>query len=112
MKRGLSAEIAQRVSNLADCLVEAVIEVYGRLWPRFAAQLLPCHQFSRVFQQDSQQSKGLLLQPEALAVPRKLAGSKISVEHAKSQTPGPVISLLQGLPRANGRDPPPGASWG
>jgi hypothetical protein len=47
----------------------------------------------------------LLLQPEALAIFRELAGSKISVEHAKSQTPERILSLLQGLARASRRHP-------
>jgi len=34
---GALGRIAQHVPDLADRLVEAVVEVYGRLWPESAA---------------------------------------------------------------------------
>jgi hypothetical protein len=85
--------------NLADGLVEAVIEVHGRLRPKSGSQLLPGHQVARFFQQHRQQSEGLLLQPPALVLLCQFPGSKIGFESPEPQTPGWVVGLLHGNPQ-------------
>jgi hypothetical protein len=44
-----------------------VIKIHNRLRPKSAAQFLPRHQLSRLFQQHGEQTEGLLLQPDLLA---------------------------------------------
>jgi hypothetical protein len=53
---------------------------------------------SGFFQQHSQQSKRLFLQPDATAIPRQAAGSKIGFENGKPQTPERVVGSLQRNP--------------
>ena len=93
-KARILGRIAEGVSNLADGFVETVIEVDDRLRPDLCAQFLPADQFSWPFQQHSQQSKGLLLQWQALAMLRQLADSRIGFENPKSQTLVRVVGSL------------------
>jgi hypothetical protein len=46
------------------------------------------YQFSGFFEQDRQNLKRLLLQPDAQALLRQFAGSKIDLEDTKLQPPG------------------------
>jgi hypothetical protein len=80
---GILGRIAYGVSNLADRLVQAVIEVNGRPRPQPDTQFLSGHQFSRLFQEHDQQSEWLLLQPDALAVFGQPAKPKIGFEYSK-----------------------------
>jgi hypothetical protein len=61
--------VAQRLSQLIDRRVQAVVEVnegIGR--PDLGAKLFPIYYFARVTEQDSENAKGLFLQfdPQAL----------------------------------------------
>jgi hypothetical protein len=104
--------IAQSFSNLADCFVEAVIEIHDCLRPKSTAQFLPGDQLSRFFQQDCQQLEGLLLQPESFAMLRQLAGSNIGIKDPKPQTLGRVLGVHDGPHTSHELDPPCGASRG
>jgi len=95
MKRGFSD------SDLADCFVEAVIEVHDRLRPKSVAQFLPGHQFSRLFQQLGQQLEGLFLQPDSFAKLREFTGSKIGFENPKLKAPDRLDGLLHGKPEGS-----------
>ena len=53
--------VAERIPNLINCFVEAVIKINNRPRPEPASQLLPAHQFSRFFQQHRENLEGLLL---------------------------------------------------
>ena len=53
--------VAERISNLVNCFVEAVIKINNRPRPEPASQLLPVHQFSGFFQQHRENLEGLLL---------------------------------------------------
>src|SRR5690242_20663762 len=57
--------VAEHISNLINCFVETVIKINNRPRPEPALQLLPVHQFSRLFQEHRENLKGLLLQLEA-----------------------------------------------
>src|SRR6266516_5224832 len=85
--------IAERFANLIDCFVEAVVKIHDRAGPESAAQFLPGHQFSRFLEQHCQHLERLLLQPDAQAMFRQLAGSKIDFEDPKLQTPGWFVGL-------------------
>ena len=95
---GIFGRISQCFSNLADCFVEAVIEVHERLRPKSFAQFLPDHQLSRFFQQHGQQLEWLFLQPDPFAKLRQFTGSKIGFENPKLKTPERLYGLLHGKP--------------
>ena len=98
--------IAQRVPELADRLVEAVIEVDGRPRPQQAVQLLPRDQLPRPLEQDDQEPEGLLLQPKAPALLQELPGSGIGLEHPEPEAPGRLVGLLHRVLRADRGSPP------
>src|SRR3984893_13156486 len=92
-KAWMLRRVAQRLTNLVDGFVKAMIEVDERLAPNFLAQFLPGYQLSGFFQQHRQDLKRLLLQPEAQATLDQFAGSKIDLEDSKPQPPASIIGL-------------------
>jgi len=60
---GVFGRISQRISDLADRLVEAMIEIHDRLWPKSTLHFFPGYELSGLFEQHRQQLEGLLLQP-------------------------------------------------
>jgi hypothetical protein len=53
--------VAERIPNLINCFVEAVIKINNRPRLEPASQLLPAHQFSGFCQQYRENLEGLLL---------------------------------------------------
>jgi hypothetical protein len=103
---GVFSRISQRIPNLADRFVEAVIEVHERLWPKSFAKFLPDHQLSRFLQEHRQQLEGLFLQPDPFAKLREFAGSKIGFENSKLKTPERLCGLLHGKPERSEESSP------
>src|ERR1700730_8692343 len=69
-----------------------MIEIHGRLRPKFAAQLIAGHQLARRFQQHDQQLKWLVLKPETGALLPLFAGLYVCLEGAK--TPKRIFWLV------------------
>ena len=90
---GVLGRVTQCFSNLGNCFVEAVIEVYDRVWPELATQFFPGQQLTRPLEQHGQQLKGLLLQPDTFAAFCQFAGSDVGFKNSKTQT----FVLLIGL---------------
>ena len=89
---GILGRIAQCFSNLGNCFVEAVIEVYDRVRPKLGAQFFPGEQLTRSLKQHGPQLKRLLLQPDGLTALGQFAGSNIGFKNAKAQS----LVLLSG----------------
>src|SRR5579863_4086471 len=77
--------VAQDIAQPVDRCVEAFIEIHKLIaGPNRLAQLLPRHDFARVFQEQRQNSKWLLLKPDLQPRPAQLAGAKIYLEQPKA----------------------------
>jgi hypothetical protein len=72
-------------------------------------QGFPGYQLSGFFQQYCQQAKWLFLQPDAPAILRQAAGSKIRFEDGEPHTPERVVGSLHTNPTQLAPQPPGGS---
>src|ERR1700730_1778163 len=77
-----------------------MIEIHGRLRPKFAAQLIAGHQLARRFQQHDQQLKWLVLKPDTFALLPQFAGLNVGFEGAKTQKRVCWLVGVHGIPCA------------
>ena len=76
--------IVQGSTELVDCCVEANVEFDKRAGgPNRLAQVLTRHHFAGVLQEQGQDPKGLLLQPDLDPALAQLACVKINLEHSE-----------------------------
>src|SRR4029077_10051781 len=81
----MRCRIAERLADLGDGLVDAVIEIDDRMRPDSIAELFPRHQLARSFEQHGEHSEGLLLQALAKSALRQSARPKIDLEGSKAK---------------------------
>ena len=92
-KARIICRISQRLANLVDGRVDAVIEVdEGILGPEFLVQLFTGHDFSRILQQYGQHLKGLSPELDLQSVFAQFAGAEVDFERTMRATDG-VSSL-------------------
>jgi|SRR5215471_1717319 len=86
MNRGLSAESPSASRSLLIAVFKTVVEIYERvLRPDLAAQLFTAHYLPGSFQQDSEHLKGLILNPDALALLAQFSSAKVHFENPETQ---------------------------
>src|SRR6185295_16800772 len=77
--------VAESVPEPLDGAVEADVEVdEGIAGPEGLADLLPCHDLARTFQEEGEDLKGLLLQPDLQPFPVQLPRARIELEVAEA----------------------------
>jgi len=91
--------ISQRVSYLAHRLIETVVEIHDRAWPKLLAYLLPRHQLSGSLEQDCKQAERLLLQWYPLPLLGELAAVQIRCKETEFDTSRRGFWLVHGRVR-------------
>jgi tRNA pseudouridine-54 N-methylase len=77
--------IIERLTESGNGAIQSVIEVHERVGgPELLLQLLARHHIARALQQRGQDLKGLLLQPNPLAIFAQISGAKIDLEQCKA----------------------------
>jgi hypothetical protein len=85
-KPGVISCISQDIPQPVHCFVQIVIEIHvGICRPEFVAQLIAADQFSSVVQQDEQNPKRLLLQPDLYASPAQFSQLPVGLKNAEAQ---------------------------
>src|SRR4029077_8746003 len=85
-KTGSFGGVPQGVTDFAYRFVEPVIEIHESIrGPEFFLKFLASYDLAGVFQQHRQDLKGLLLKPDAQAVPAQFASAKIHLENPKTE---------------------------
>jgi hypothetical protein len=78
--------VVQNVTQLGDCLVQAVIEVNKRIfWPNFPAKFFSRDKLASIVKEDLQYTQRLSLQPNTFAISCQFSGAEINL---KSSEPG------------------------
>ena len=93
--------VSQRLTQFLDAGVEPVVGIYGSIdRPEFLLQLLPRDRFSRAFQKNGQDLKGLLLQLDADPALAQFSLFEIELENPEVHNPrlnGRLHALHQSL---------------
>ena len=91
--------VAQGLPQLPHGRVEAVVEVNERIrGPELVPQLFSAHHLARALQEQGQQSKRLILEPDLDSLPAQLAGPKIDLKGPEAEDPPRDSELRHGAP--------------
>lgn len=87
--------IAEGISDLIDCFIEAVVEINeGAFRPKVVPQFFAANDLSRACNQHCQNLKRLVLQSHSHAVLAQLALAKIQFEDSETEGPRRMLGSL------------------
>ena len=76
--------VAKRLAHLADCRVQAGIDVHTDVIPQSSPQVLSTHDLLRMFEERDQESKRQILERDEHTVSAKLAGIDVYLERIEA----------------------------
>ena len=92
MKRGASGRVAERLADLADAEIQALLEVHERIAaPDVFADLVAGHHFTAAAGEQFEHLEGLRGELEQVAVMAQLAGAGFSSNAPNRRTAGALI---------------------
>jgi hypothetical protein len=96
-KSGTLGRIAERLTQLVDRFVEAVVEVHESVGgPEKSLKFLASYDLAGVLEQHSQDSKGLFLKANTQAVLAQFARSKVHFEDSKTEPSANLMVFSHG----------------
>jgi hypothetical protein len=94
-KTGILGRIAQSITHLLDCGVDAVFEVdEAAIRPKGGTQFFPGNDRAGAFQKQSEKAEGLVLELDERAFPAEFTGGKVDFEYAEADRARPLTLFI------------------